>query len=127
VIEIASLVFFADDLPATAAFYRAIGLALEDEDHGEGPVHAAAEVGGVHVAIYQAEAGRGSRALPWRSAASDFPGVYVDSLDAATTALEAIGATVLAPHQAMPWGCRIVAADPDGRAIEINQRGHCEA
>jgi hypothetical protein len=23
----------------------------------------------------------------------------------------------------MPWGCRAVAEDPDGRAVEVNQRG----
>jgi hypothetical protein len=77
VIEIASLVFFADDLPATAALRSTV------------------------------RSGCRSRTKT-------------------TTALEAMGVTVLAPHQAMPWGCRIVVADPDGRAIEINQRGHCE-
>jgi predicted enzyme related to lactoylglutathione lyase len=54
-----------------------------------------------------------------------FPGFYVDSLDRVTEALTQVGSTVLTSHQEMPWGCRIVAEDPDGRAIEINQQGHC--
>ena len=38
--ELASVVLFATDPAATAAFYRALGLVLEDEHHGEGPVRA---------------------------------------------------------------------------------------
>jgi lactoylglutathione lyase len=126
-VEIASLVLFASDLGAAAAFYRAVGVPLVDEDHDDGPVHAAAELGGVHFAIYQAEAGVGIQALGWRSAASDFPGFYVDSLDDVSASLSALGAHLLEPHQARPWGCRVVAEDPDGRAVEINQREHCSS
>jgi hypothetical protein len=32
---------------------------------------------------------------------------------------------LLAEHEQMPWDRRIVVEDPDGRAVEINQRGHC--
>jgi hypothetical protein len=32
----ASLVLFASDLDAASAFYRAVGVALVDEDHGVG-------------------------------------------------------------------------------------------
>jgi hypothetical protein len=39
------------DLERTAAFYRAVGLSLDDEDHGEGARHVAAELGGVHFAV----------------------------------------------------------------------------
>jgi hypothetical protein len=28
-------------------------------------------------------------------------------------------------HERMDWGCRVVVQDPDGRAVELNQRGHC--
>jgi lactoylglutathione lyase len=121
--QMASLVLYAASPAATAAFYRALGLALEDEDHGEGPVHFAAELGPVHFAIYPAEAA--GRAGERRAGGSSFPGFYVESLDHAAQALAQAGAPVLTSHQEMPWGCRIVAEDPDGRAIEINQQGHC--
>jgi hypothetical protein len=81
VTEIASLVLFAADAANTAQFYRAIGLELEHEDHGEGPVHFAVDLGGVHFAT---------------------------------------------EHEQMPWGCRVVVEDPDGRAIEVNDRTHCQ-
>jgi lactoylglutathione lyase len=121
--EMASLVLFAVNPSATAAFYRALGLVLEDEHHGDGPVHFATELGPVHFAIYPAEAP--GRARERRSGGSFFPGFYVESLDQAAEALARTGAPVLTGHEQMPWGCRVVAEDPDGRAVEINQRRHC--
>jgi lactoylglutathione lyase len=123
VTEIASLVLFAADVGKTAEFYRAVGLELEDEDHGEGPVHFAVEVGGVHFAIYPTEVS--GRAAARRTAGSSFPGFYVQALDDVTASLRRMGATVLTEHEQMPWGCRVVVEDPDGRAIEVNDRGHC--
>ena len=123
VIEVASLVLFAAEPEKTADFYRVAGIALEEEDHGEGPVHFAAEVGGVHVAIYPA--GSSGRAPTIRQGGSSFPGFYVDSLDAVTAGLTRLEAPLLGGHEEMPWGCRIVVEDPDGRPVEINQRQHC--
>lgn len=121
--EIASLVLFAADVDKTAEFYRALGLDLEHEDHGLGPVHFALELGGVHFAIYPTEAG--GRAPARRAAGSSFPGFYVQALDDVTESLRSMGATVLTEHEQMPWGCRVIAEDPDGRAIEVNDRAHC--
>jgi lactoylglutathione lyase len=123
VTEIASLVLYAADVDKTAEFYRAIGLDLEHEDHGEGPVHFAMELGGVHFAIYPTE--QSGQAPARRAAGSSFPGFYVAGLDEVTGSLRRIGARVLTEHEQMPWGCRIVVEDPDGRAIEVNDRAHC--
>jgi predicted enzyme related to lactoylglutathione lyase len=60
-----------------------------------------------------------------RNAVPTTSGFYVESLDRVTEALARAGAPVLTEHDQMPWGCRVVAEDPDGRAVEINQRGHC--
>jgi len=121
--EIASLVLYAADPEVTAAFYRALGVGLVDEDHGEGPVHFAAGLGPVHFAIYPA--GAPGRASGRRAAGSLFPGLYVDSLDGAVETLARAGAALLTGHEQMPWGCRVVTEDPDGRAVEVNQRAHC--
>jgi predicted enzyme related to lactoylglutathione lyase len=123
VTEVASIVVFTDRVEESVAFYRALGVPLEDEDHGEGDVHAAGEAGGVHVAVVAASAPRGGTA--WRSAGSTFIGFWVESLEATLTALDRIGAAVLLGHERCPWGCRTVVADPDGRAVEVNQRRHC--
>jgi lactoylglutathione lyase len=123
--ELASLVFFVNDLVASARFFRALGVPLEHEAHDDGPSHWAAEIGSVHFAVYQADSGIGTRASGFRSAATTFPGVYVTSLDSAVEALTQLGSRLIEPHQVRPWGCRIIAEDPDGRAVEINQRNHC--
>jgi len=133
--EIASIGFFAADGVRTAEFYRVAGVDLEDESHDEGPGHWAAEVGGVHVAVYDVDdeadaggtsgTGNAGRAPRLRAAGSPFPGIYVTSLDLARAALEELGAPILEDHQVRPWGCRFIVEDPDGRAVEVNQRSHC--
>ncbi len=120
----ASLVLFCADLPRSLAFYRAAGIPLEDEEHDGGPVHAAVELDDVHIAIYSGH-GPSQPAPGRRSIGSAFPGFYVESLDAAHDAVLATGARMIEQHEQMEWGCRIVAEDPDGRAIEIIQRDHC--
>jgi hypothetical protein len=123
VTAMASLVLHAGDATATAAFYRAVDLELELDQHDGGNAHFACELGGVHVAIYPSE--QAGVAPPRRAAGSCFPGFYVDSLDAAEAALESVGVTKLSGHEQMDWGCRLVVEDPDGRPVEINQREHC--
>ena len=68
--ELASLVLYAGDSTATTASCRALGLDLDREDHGEGPVHFAVELGPVHFAVY-----------PAKVPGSPFPGFFVASLD----------------------------------------------
>ena len=121
--EIASLVLFATNAQNTADFYRAIGLDLAEESHDEGPEHLAVELGPVHLAIY--EAAIPGRAPERRSGGDTFPGFYVESLGEATNALRNLGAPLIREHEAMPWGCRIIVQDPDGRAVEVNQKEHC--
>jgi lactoylglutathione lyase len=123
--EIASVVLFAEQPERTIDFYRTIGVDLHDEDHGDGLVHAATDVGDVHFAVFPSPV-RSGPALGWRSSGSTFVGFYVSSLDQTVASLSALGARVLEEHQVRPWGCRMIFEDPDGRAVEINQREHCE-
>lgn len=102
-------------------------MGFEDEDHGDGRLHAAADVRGVHIAVFPCSgaSGAGPSAAGWRANGSTFVGFYVPSLDEAVASLRALGSKVLVEHQVCEWGCRAVAEDPDGRAVEVNQRGHC--
>jgi len=122
--ELSSLVLFTGRIEQARAFYRAVGLTLDDEDHGYGPVHYATDIGGVHFALFDAGPASG-RAPRWRDAGSSFPGFYVTSLDDAVAALAVQGAHVVNAHEVRDWGCRVIVEDPDGRPVEINQRGHC--
>lgn len=121
--EIGSLVLFAADPERAAAFYQAIGLDLDHEAHEDGPAHHAVEIGTIHFAIYPADST--GRAPARRGAGSSFAGFYVDSLDATAAALAGLSTPVMTDHEQMPWGCRMVVEDPDGRPVEINQRQHC--
>lgn len=123
--EIASIVLYAADPERTAAFYQALGVPLADEHHDDGPKHQAAELDGVHVAIYPQESP--GHAPARRAGGSVFLGFYVGSLDGAVQELARRGEPLFGTHEQMPWGCRVVAEDPDGRAVEINQAGHCPA
>jgi lactoylglutathione lyase len=121
--EMASLVLFAADAHRTGDFYRAVGLDLAEELHDEGTVHLAVELGPVHFAIY--EAALPGRAPQRRSGGDTFPGFYTETLDEVSRALRELGVSFLRDHEPMPWGCRIVVEDPDGRAVEVNQKEHC--
>jgi predicted enzyme related to lactoylglutathione lyase len=119
----ASLVFFANDVEATTRFYRAVGIPLDCEIHDDGPAHFAVDVGDLHVAVLP---GSVKGMAPARAAGgSTFPGFWVESLEATVDRLATVAAPVLRSHEQMPWGCRVVVSDPDGRPVELNQRGHC--
>lgn len=120
---LASVVVFSEHVPETIAFYRALGVPLIDEDHGDGAYHAAADLGGVHIAVLESRAFGSSQ--PWRSGGSTFVGFWVEALETVAAALELLGADLVVSHERQEWGCRMVFNDPDGRAVEINQRHHC--
>lgn len=121
--EVSSIVLYSARPDETIAFYRSVGVGFEDEDHGDGSVHAAVDVGDVHIAVFP---GSGAGTAPPRGAGgSTFIGFYVSSLDETLAALRQRGDRVLVDHETQAWGCRAIAEDPDGRRVEINQRGHC--
>jgi catechol 2,3-dioxygenase-like lactoylglutathione lyase family enzyme len=99
----------------TVAFYRALGVPLADEQHADGPAHVAGEVGGVHLAIYPAD---GAAAPGYRTGGAAMLGFAVVSLDAV---LAELGAPIVRPPEDMPWGRRVVVADPDGRPVELTE------
>lgn len=87
--EVASIVLFSADARQTIAFYRALGVALEPEEHGDGVAHAAVDLGTVHVAVLPATE-EGPGAPRWRASGTTFAGFYVESLDATLSALAAL-------------------------------------
>ena len=113
---VGSLVLFTPQVRVCRAFYRALGLPLEDEVHEEGPPHAACDVGGVHVARYEAPAGR----APDKGAGgASLLGFTVDDVDAVFARLRALDAPVIWEPRDMPWGRTAQVRDPDGRPVEL--------
>jgi hypothetical protein len=48
---VSSIVLFGAQADRTNAFYRSVGVEFEEEDHGDGLIRAATEVGDVHVVV----------------------------------------------------------------------------
>ena len=122
-LAIASIVLYSNNVADLARFYGAAGASLENEQHDDGPVHFAVEIGGTHFAIYQAEGE--AVVAAHRGPGEVFVGFYVDSLDSVVSAMASNGILPVTRHEQMPWGCRILFRDPDGRTVEINDKAHC--
>lgn len=115
-----AIILFSARAGEVVRFYRAIGLPLEDERHGDGPLHWACELGPVHLAIYAAE---GGEAPGRREGGATQLGFQVGGdLEAAVTAGTGAGGALLQAVEEVPWGRRALLADPDGRPVELNQR-----
>ena len=100
------------------AFYRAIGVPLQEERHGaDGPLHHACDLDGVHIAVFAAP-GQGEAPGIGQPGGS-FAGFAVESVEAAVEAAVGVGATVLQAPDDYPWGRRAVLRDPDGRPVEV--------
>jgi predicted enzyme related to lactoylglutathione lyase/3-polyprenyl-4-hydroxybenzoate decarboxylase len=113
-----AIVLTCADLETSAAFYRELGLPLKHEDHGEGPVHYACDLGPVHVALFAAD--EAGTAPSRRAAGSGLVGLQVASVeDAFARAVAAGGEGVQEPAD-FPWGRRALVKDPDGRVVELN-------
>jgi lactoylglutathione lyase len=93
-------------------FYTALGIALTEESHGQGPLHLAARVGDLILELYPLPADAGLADATTRL------GFAVPDLDAV---LAKLGAAVVSGPAMTPWGRGAVARDPDGRKVELVQ------
>ncbi len=117
--EIGAIVLWSPRAAEVVAFYRAIGVPLEDERHEEGPAHWACSLGPVHFAVFEAAEGA---ARGRAEGGATMIGLSVTSLEEAVAAAVGMDARVLVLPEEVPWGRRAVVADPDGRSVELNQR-----
>jgi predicted enzyme related to lactoylglutathione lyase len=107
------LVIKTRQLGPTKAFYKALGIHLTEERHGEGPVHYAGQLGVTTIEVY-----------PWPDDApppdtSIRLGFEVTNLDGVMVSLQRLGTPVATEPRMTPWGYRAVVRDPDGRAVEL--------
>jgi lactoylglutathione lyase len=122
VVSFGAYVMFSVDVERTTAFYRALGLPLEGERHGDGPLHFACDLGGVHVAVQPGKAGGDPPDERTHRLAGDaFHGYQVPDLQACLDAIPAADLKVEEPASMRPWGERVLLRDPDGRVVELFQ------
>ena len=105
-------------LTDSLSFYRALGLSFVEEQHGTGPKHFSANLGGVVLELYP---GTDGNAPDRKSGGATMMGFKVASLDGVLAELSKLAIQVISPAKESAWGRRAVVADPDGRAIELSE------
>jgi predicted enzyme related to lactoylglutathione lyase len=101
-----------DDLEVSRKFYSSIGLSLAREQHGSGPEHYSADLGGVVVELYPRSSGL-DRTNPMRV------GFFVSKVDEAVAACQSSGGRLIAEAKDSPWGRRAIVEDPNGHKVEL--------
>ncbi len=114
---VGAVVLFTARPDEVVEFYRALGVPLQLEHHGDDVMHWAADIGGCHVAVFPTFTE--GDAPGYRQAGATFAGFVVDSVDGAVAAVTALGAPVVQEPTEASWGRRAVVTDPDGRPVEI--------
>ena len=82
-------------------------------------VHSSCELGSTVIEIYPGEV---QEPQDYRGSGSTFLGFKVASLDAVLDPIKIIKVPVLTAPKRSVWGRRAVVQDPDGRAVELNER-----
>jgi len=97
-------------------FYQMLGIGFQEEQHGSGPVHWAANVDGLVLEVYPAksadEVDRTTRL-----------GFDVENVASLLNTLRSSGAEIINDVKESKWGIRAVVRDPDGRSVELLQSG----
>jgi len=118
-ISISLIVLRAADVQKALAFYQAIGLSFEEEQHGSGPIHYACTLADTVIELYPGEPGS---APERKQGGATLIGLSVPSLDESLAALAQLGTAPTSAPKDSPWGRRAVILDPDGRAIELTEQ-----
>ena len=121
-ITVGSLILFSGTYEKSVTFYRALGLPLDGEEHGDGQVHLACDIGGVHVAVFDAKSAPARPSSEFRSPGSSYFGFTVKNVAEVLERLRALEAPVRQEPEMFPWGMRALVEDPDGRVIELFAR-----
>ncbi len=112
--ELSLVVVYAHDLEAAREFYASLGLSLQPEQHGTGPRHYAAMLGGAVFEIYPER--NGERKGDLRI------GFQVASVDGVIQRLRQRQVPILSEPKESTWGRRAVVEDPDGNRVELTQK-----
>jgi predicted enzyme related to lactoylglutathione lyase len=118
VFGVSVIVIWTERLKEMVTFYKTLGLPLEEEHHGEGPIHYACEIGASHFAIFEAT---GGDAIRRNNGGCTQIGFQVSSVEDAFAASQKLGASVVWEPRNMPWGKAALVCDPDGRPVELNE------
>ena len=112
--ELDLVALYVRDIEAAREFYACLGLSLQPEQHGTGPRHYAAMLGGAVFEIYPNRDGERKGVLRI--------GFQVASVDGIIQRLRQRHVPILAEPKESAWGRRAVVEDPDGNRVELTQK-----
>lgn len=111
--KLSSLVLRCANIEASRAFYERLGLRFSREKHGNGPEHYATIDHAPLIELYPDATNSDRTRL----------GFDVTDVDAIVERVASAGAAVRTLPSASPSGRRAVVIDPDGRAVELIEKG----
>jgi predicted enzyme related to lactoylglutathione lyase len=112
------IVIRSTNMGAAIAFYGAVGLRFDEEQHGIGPVHFSCDLGGVALEIYP---GQDGTTFDSKAGGATMLGFVVESLDEVLADLKGLGVEPKSPPKDAAWGRWVNVTDPDGRVVQLNQ------
>jgi predicted enzyme related to lactoylglutathione lyase len=111
------VVIRAADIEASLAFYRALGIAFAQEQHGSGPVHYSCNFGELVLELYPNKTSSRQES----STHTTMLGFKVASLENTLAELQNLGIEPKAAPKASEWGRWVNVTDPSGRTVQINE------
>lgn len=97
-------------------FYELLGIHFQREQHGSGPVHWASDLDGLVLEVYPAK-------TEGETDGTTRLGFEVEDAAVVLNNLRSSGVKVISDLQESKWGLRAEVRDPDGRSVELVQRG----
>ena len=98
-------------------FYKMLGMDFQEEQHGSGPVHWAAELDGVVLEIYAAKSTD-------EVDVTTRLGFDVNDAGSVLNTLRLSDVEIISDLKQTKWGLRAVVKDSDGRSVDLVQQLH---
>jgi len=109
------IVIHSVDPNRTQEFYKMLGMEFQEEQHGSGPVHWAADLDGIAMEIYPAKSED-------EVDVSTRLGFVVKDAASVLNTLRLSNVEIVSDLKQTKWGLRAVVRDSDGRTVELVQR-----
>ncbi|TXK80685.1 VOC family protein [Paenibacillus sp. N3.4] len=110
------IMFRTSKIEAVKKFYQGIGLELNEEQHGNGPIHYSYVQDQFVIEIYP---GTEANTPNWKDSGALMIGFYVENINKVILKIDVLKGKVISSPTETDRGIRAVLEDPDGRRIEL--------
>jgi lactoylglutathione lyase len=113
--QLSLLVLKTNQAEQVKDFYQGLGVAFQEEKHGNGPIHFSATIQHTVIEIYP---------LPKTVQQADTTtrlGFRIENLDVTLQQVREKGGEIVSEAKQTEWGYAAIVKDPDGRSVELMQ------